>query len=331
MEVRFEAGNEVIALLGPSGCGKSMTLKCIAGIERPDRGKIVVDDIVLFDSEKRINLTPQERCTGLLFQNYALFPNMTVFQNIRTGAKRKRDTASQERVAKIMASFGLTDYAKHYPSQLSGGQQQRTALARILVSGPHILLLDEPFSALDNHLRFCLEKEMRETIRQFGKTVVLVSHDCDEVFRLADKIAVMSDGKVEVCGRKEDVFANPETCGAAIITGCENISRVRRIDASRVRALDWGVELEAASEAKDAEFIGIRTHDICSGHGRNSFLCDIVEEIENSFTYTLLLRPIDRTNTMPISWEMDKSIWRRLRAEQIEINLPPKAVMLLRG
>lgn len=141
LKVQFEAGNETLALLGASGSGKSMTLKCIAGIEKPDRGRIVVDDVVLFDSKKHINLPPQQRHTGLMFQNYALFPNMTVLQNIRAGASREQDKKKRETmVAAIMDSFGLTPLASYLPAQLSGGQQQRTALARILVSNPNVLL-----------------------------------------------------------------------------------------------------------------------------------------------------------------------------------------------
>ena len=148
LKVKFQAADETLALLGASGCGKSMTLKCIAGIEKPDRGRIEVDGVTLFDSERGINLTPQKRRTGLMFQNYALFPNMTVLQNIRTGANRETDRQKRSAaVDAVMESFGLTELSGRLPHQLSGGQQQRTALARILVSNPRILLLDEPFSA----------------------------------------------------------------------------------------------------------------------------------------------------------------------------------------
>ena len=134
LETKFEAANETLALLGASGCGKSMTLRCIAGIEKPDRGRIEVDGVTLFDSEKRINLSPQKRRTGLMFQNYALFPNMTVLQNIRTGANRETDKKKRKAaVDAVMESFGLAELAEHLPHQLSGGQQQRTALARILL------------------------------------------------------------------------------------------------------------------------------------------------------------------------------------------------------
>lgn len=135
LKVAFEAENEILALLGASGCGKSMTLKCIAGIERPDRGRIVVDGVTLFDSEKHIDLTPQRRRTGLMFQNYALFPNMTVAQNIRAGARRERDKARREALAeRLMESFQLQPLAKHYPSQLSW----RTAAARRAGAHPRV-------------------------------------------------------------------------------------------------------------------------------------------------------------------------------------------------
>lgn len=143
LKVAFEAENETLALLGASGCGKSMTLKCIAGIEKPDKGKIILDGVTLFDSEKNINLPPQDRHVGLMFQNYALFPNMTVLQNICAGAKREKNRAKREAaILHILSSFELTELSSRYPHQLSGGQQQRVALARILVSDPKILLLD---------------------------------------------------------------------------------------------------------------------------------------------------------------------------------------------
>lgn len=332
LSVNFSAGNEVVALLGASGCGKSMTLRCIAGIETPDRGKIVVDGTTLFDSEKRINLSPQERHTGLLFQNYALFPNMTVLQNIQAGAKREKDVTRRENLTKeIIESFGLSDLVKRYPHQLSGGQQQRTALARILVSSPNILLLDEPFSALDSHLRFRLEEEVRQVMRKFGRSVILVSHDRDEVFRLSDKIAVMSSGRIEAFGEKKDVFANPLTRNGAVLTGCKNISRIEHIDQNHVRAIDWGMELETVQGAAEAEYIGIRMHDVRFGDGKNSFVCKVVSEIENPFSYTVMFRPKDAENASPVGWEMDKSLWRQIKSEYVTISLPPEEIILLKG
>ena len=331
LKMAFEAGNETLALLGASGSGKSMTLKCIAGIETPDRGRIVADDVVLFDSEKHINLTPQQRHTGLLFQNYALFPNMTVLQNIRAGANREPDRKKREAmVAAIMDSFGLTPLAHHLPSQLSGGQQQRTALARILVSNPNILLLDEPFSALDNHLRFRLEQEVRQLIGRFGKTVVLVSHDRDEVFRLSDSIAVVSDGSIDAVGSKSEVFHNPQTRMGAMLTGCKNISAVEILDENHIRATDWGLTLEVPEIPADTKAVGVRMHDIRPGAGKNTFRCRVVEEIENPFSYTILLQRVNSTGASPIGWELEKAVWNKLRAPEIGVCLPPEALLLLK-
>ena len=149
LQVQFAADAEATALLGASGCGKSMTLRCIAGVERPDKGRICLGDRVLFDSEAGIDLPPQQRGVGLLFQNYALFPNMTVEQNILCGLKAERDKAARKaRCAGMLRALRLEELASRRPAELSGGQQQRTALARILVGKPNILMLDEPFLSL---------------------------------------------------------------------------------------------------------------------------------------------------------------------------------------
>ncbi len=192
LRAAFEAGNETLALLGASGCGKSMTLRCIAGIEKPDRGRIVLDGVTLFDSGSHIDLKPQQRRVGLMFQHYALFPQMTVAQNVACGARAfLKGPALDKAVADALNAFGLAELKDRLPGQLSGGQQQRTALARIMIGKPDILMLDEPFSALDSHLRFLMEQEVRQVIRRFGKTVLLVSHNRDEVFRMAARVAIL--------------------------------------------------------------------------------------------------------------------------------------------
>ena len=331
LKVKFESGDETIALLGASGCGKSLTLKCIAGIEKPDRGCIIVDGVTLFDSEKKINLTPQERRAGLMFQNYALFPNMTVLQNIRAGAKRERDSKKRNNmVQSVMDSFGLTEFADRYPHQLSGGQQQRVALARILVSSPRILLLDEPFSALDSHLRFKLEREVRQVIRKFGKTVVLVSHDRDEVFRMSDSIAIMDSGKIQAIGSRGNVFADPQTRKGAILTGCKNVSSVRKLEHGQIFATDWGITLNVQNLPEDTAAAGVRMKTIRPGPGENSYRCRVVEEIENPFSYTIMLEPLNTECTVPLGWELLKPDWEKLRADEVEIHIPAEAILLLR-
>lgn len=331
LDVHFESSAGTTALLGASGCGKSMTLKCIAGIATPDRGRIVLGDRVLFDSEQKINLSPQQRRVGYLFQQYALFPNMTVEQNILCGIRSGTRAEKKQQLSDKLRLFGLEGMEKKYPAQLSGGQQQRVALARILCSEPEAILLDEPFSALDSHLRFRLEQEVRELLRQFGKTVLLVSHDRDEVFRLSEKIAVMCEGHVEVFGDKKDVFAEPATRNAAILTGCKNVSPIRRLDERHVLALDWDIPLETAKAAGSEEYLGIRMNDIAAGPGQNAFLCDVAEEIENPFTYTIMLRPCGHQPVHPIGWELGKAEWQRLRSQQVWIHIPAESAVLLRG
>lgn len=331
LNVAFEAENETLALLGASGCGKSMTLKCIAGIEKPDKGKIILDGVTLFDSEKNINLPPQDRHVGLMFQNYALFPNMTVLQNICAGAKREKDRAKrQAAIQHVLSSFELTELSSRNPHQLSGGQQQRVALARILVSNPKIMLLDEPFSALDSHLRFQLEQSVRNVIRMFGKSVILVSHDRDEVYRMADRIAVMNDGKIEACGDKKTVFNEPMTKTSAILTGCKNISSVRKLDKNRIYATDWGIELSVCSSFENAAFVGIRMHYLRLGEGENSVSCHVVEEIENPFSYVIMLRPEGRKDTIPMAWETDKTTWESVRGKTLQMCLPKENLIPLK-
>lgn len=343
LKVFFEAENETLALLGASGCGKSMTLKCIAGIEKPDRGRIVLDGMTLFDSDKKINLSVQERRTGLVFQNYALFPNMTVMQNVAVGAKREKNPVKRERlIQEFIESFGLASEADKYPSELSGGQQQRTALARALVSAPNILLLDEPFSALDSHLRFQLEQEVRQRIDVFGKTVLLVSHDRDEVYRMSDKVAVMHGGHIEAIGKKQEIFASPVTKNGAVLTGCKNISKIKMLDRNHLLALDWGLELYVPKIPEDAEYIGIRMHDIQAGKGVNHFRCFVEKVVENPFSYTLWLR-LNRDGTKAFGWEIDKKLWEHCWQKAgnthpqvcenlvVDIWIPTDGILLLKG
>ena len=330
LKTAFEADREVLALLGASGCGKSITLKCIAGIVKPDRGRIELDGTVLFDSEKHVNLPPQQRKVGYLFQQYALFPNMTVVQNIRCGLRDRKQ--ADKVLPEIIAAMHLEGLENAHPARLSGGQQQRVALARILVNEPNLLLLDEPFSALDSHLRNQLEEELRRTIARFGKTVLLVSHNRDEVFRLSDRIAVMGRGTVEVCGTKEAIFADPVTRNGATLTGCRNISPLEKLPDGRIRATDWGVNLNPPREVGDASYVGIRMHDIRPAapgeQGTNILFCQVAEEIENPFSVTVMLR-CGADSASPLGWELDKELWKTLRGDTVSIRLPEEALVLL--
>lgn len=195
LDVDIKTEYRVTALRGASGCGKSMTLRCIAGVVKPDEGYIELNGKVLFDSEKKINLPPQKRKVGFLFQDYALFPNMTVRQNIMRGA---RDKSRREKIiiAEEMAKkFRIDSHLDKYPHQLSGGEKQRCALARIFAGTPDILMLDEPFAALDSHLREELEIELEMLFDRFTKPILYVSHNYDEVRKLCDCVVAMNYGK----------------------------------------------------------------------------------------------------------------------------------------
>lgn len=208
----FETEDLLTGFLGSSGSGKSMTLKCIAGIVTPDEGYIALDDRVLYDSRKRINIRPQDRKVGYLFQNYALFPSMTVKKNIYCGLTREKDREEKKRkYDEAIALLNLEGLENRLPSQLSGGQAQRVALARIIVSEPDLLLLDEPFSALDAFLRRNLQTELLEVLENLGKQAILVTHSAREVRRMTTALFVMKGGEIIRRGTTEDVFMDPQS------------------------------------------------------------------------------------------------------------------------
>lgn len=336
LDVEFEAGNEVLALLGASGCGKSMTLKCIAGIEKPDSGYIELDGKVLFDSRKRINLPPQKRGVGYLFQNYALFPNMTILQNITAGV---RDGSRQERTKTahdMIVVFKLEGLENKRPHQLSGGQQQRAALARILVNRPSLLLLDEPFSALDSYLKWQLELELLNILSSYEGSVLFVSHNRDEVYRLCESVCVLTNGHSENKMSIRELFEAPKTLSACRISGCKNFSRLKSCGANHVEAADWGVKLYIGNkDMRDAEYIGVRSHNIkpVAEEGENTFLCGVESVIEDTFSTVIMLStPGDRQAASLIRAEISKEEWVRLNnPAQLLIHIAPSNIMLLKS
>ena len=334
MDVSFTAEREVLALLGSSGSGKSMTLRAIAGILIPDSGRIAVDGTVFFDSEQKINLSPQQRQVGLLFQNYALFPTMTVLENIMTGVRHGKKAEKRAIAEAALERFQLRDLGNRYPHELSGGQQQRTALARILVGKPRILMLDEPFSALDSHLRDQLEREVLALIRDFGGTTLLVSHSRDEVFRMADRVAVYDAGHIDALDEKHKLFQNPQTYRAALLTGCKNFSRISRITpqahTTTFHADDWNMDLTLPGSAQGT-MAGVRGHHLrlADAPGPNTYEMEIAGVIEDTFEYVLLLRRPGAQGE-PIHWMISKADYRALPEGPLLIHFPPEALMLLR-
>ena len=288
----FAAGNTAAAILGASGCGKSMTLRCIAGVVKPDSGRIVLDGRVLFDSEKGIDLPPQQRNVGLLFQNYALFPNMTVEQNILCALKKEKDPAARKAACgSALCAMRLEELAHRLPSELSGGQQQRAALARILAGRPRILMLDEPFSALDSYLREEVEGEVGSLLSNFDGTALLVTHDRDEAYRLCREMIVMDRGEVLRAGTTKEVFADPRRLTAARLTGCKNILPCVRVDEHHVRLTGWGRELTVTLPVPEGCCaVGIRAHDFApeAVDGENRMPVQVGASSENPFDWNMI-------------------------------------------
>ena len=330
LDAAFTAERGITSLLGASGCGKSMTLKCIAGIEKPDEGHIELDGRVLYDSQRNINLPPQKRSVGYLFQNYALFPNMTVRQNILCGLSREKDRSVREkRLKDMLRLMQLEGLENHKPHQLSGGQQQRVALARILVSDPQVLLLDEPFSALDGHLRDALKIELRDLLQRYGREVLMVTHDRTEAYNMSRRIAVMHEGRLLTVQPTKALFADPGSVPAAILTGCKNIAAARKLDEHTVLVPEWGVQLEVAKEVQDGlKAVGIRAHYFNSTAARNRFPVRYVEEMEEPFETIIQFRYAGQApDSPPIWWRMAKD--RRPGQFPDELGIAPANVLLL--
>ncbi len=304
LDVSLTAGEGVTGLLGASGCGKSMTLRCIAGILRPDRGRIVLNGRVLFDSERHIHLPPQQRRVGYLFQNYALFPNMTVEQNIACGLHGQWDRAARQKaVAEMIERMRLEGLERHRPHQLSGGQQQRVALARILVGQPELLLLDEPFSALDSYLREQLLTELRERLKEFEGPALLVTHSRDEAYELCSRLAIMEQGRLTACRDTREVFSDPGTCQAAVLTGCKNIAPARKAGEHLVEVPSWGVRLACAQPVREElQAVAIRAHYFGGSIEENAFPVRFVEEIEEPFAWILKFQYAGQDPASPPLW-----------------------------
>lgn len=263
LNIAFRAQQETLGLLGASGSGKSMTLRCIAGIETPDQGRIVLNGRTLFDVEQGINVPSHRRSVGLVFQNYALFPHMTVAQNIAFGLRHLPPDVRLQRVSQQLAMVQLSELGDRYPHQLSGGQQQRVALVRALATDPDILLLDEPFSALDTHLRSEMEKQLIKTLADYRGITLFVSHSLEEVYRVCQRLVVLEAGKAIANGQKQTVFDHPKTQAVAQLTGCKNYTRIQPQGTNQLQALDWNCTLQTIEPVTAAHtHLGIRAHHI---------------------------------------------------------------------
>lgn len=332
LKVKFEQENGIVGLLGQSGCGKSMTLKCIAGIVKPDKGKIISNGKVFFDSEKKINLTPQKRNIGFMFQNYALFPHMSVKENIQLGIEKLSKEEKDEITRKYLKKFRLEGFEDRYPWQLSGGQQQRIALARALCLNPDILILDEPFSALDYHLRSNMENELCEILKDFAGNVLFVTHDISEAYRISDDIIVFDNGLSLPKRTKNELFIHPSCMTEAVITGCKNISACDIIDINTVFSKDWGLNCKIEKGVgKNSKHVGIRAHHMKvvednQEDSENVFEMTVVKVIENSFTYNIHIKNCDDENNLSLQMEVDKNIKKVEVGQKIRVKFERNSV-----
>lgn len=294
LDVKLQSDKDIIGILGASGSGKSMLLRCISGLVKPDEGRIIINGKTFFDSDKKINLSMGNRRVGFLFQNYALFPNMTIEENIAFGLDKWSKQDRKNKVAELLERYNLSNIEKRYPAQISGGQQQRVALARAVAYNPDILLLDEPFSALDVHLRNHMIREMSDSLKEFTGMTLFVTHNREEVYRLCDHIAVFNAGKVEVFGEKDELFQRPQTLEAAKITGCKNIIKAIKLSENTADIPEWGIQLKTSMKIEHENgYVGIRANYIKIVEDdieENCFKAWIADESDGPFRVSLYLK-----------------------------------------
>ncbi len=346
LNVSFSADEEPVGILGASGAGKTMLLRCIAGLERPDSGRIQLGDHVLFDKSQRVRVPARKRHIGMLFQHYALFPHKTVAQNVAFGLSRLERSEREIRLKKILERAHITGLEDRYPRELSGGEQQRAALARALSIEPDALLLDEPLSALDTHLRAQMEIQLQETFAAFQRPTLLVTHNVEEAYRMGEKLLVLSRGRVAAFGAKDEIFRHPPTLEVARVTGCKNFSQAKAVSEHEVEALDWGCRLHVAQPLpRIVGHVAIRAHQIefaeAAGgdpKARNVFPCWLLRASETPFRMTLYLRlrqipsdPNDGVLEADLQAEITKEKWKQFadRPQPWHVRLSPESLFVL--
>ena len=343
LDVAFQAqAGSPLAILGPSGSGKTMLLRCIAGLERPDRGRVVLRDRVLLDSERAIQTPARSREVGLLFQHYALFPHKTVLENLVFGIRHLPPSDRRGRLDSVVSRTHIAGLERRYPRELSGGEQQRVALARALATEPQALLLDEPLSALDTHLRSQVEAQLQQTFAEYSRPTLLVTHNIEEAYRLCDQLIVLSRGRIAAQGPKDEVFRRPPTAEVARLTGCKNLSRAKAISQNEMEALDWGCRLTVTQHiGPPPAFVGIRAHHIDFvdssaplSPAQNVVPCWLVRSSETPFRITLFLRlhesPVAGAADFHLQAEVFKEKWERFRQRPFpwHIRISPDTLFL---
>lgn len=329
---------DVIVILGPSGSGKTTFLRSLTFLEKADAGVMVFGDKQLdLHKAKQKDIAWVRKHTAFVFQNYNLFANKTALQNVMLGLTVGRGIPKEEAEAiarKALKEVGLADRADYYPSQLSGGQQQRVALARILCSQPEVILLDEPFSALDSYLKWDLELKLSDFLENFSGPILWVSHDRGEVFRNCKRVCVLDQGASQGTFTLRQLFHEPETEAAARLSGCKNI--VEAVPAgSAVTLPAWGLTLSCGKPVPaDICQAGIRArHVMTVPEGTpDAFYCTVERVIQDVFTTIVLLRPEGAASGAPLlRMELERDDWRRLnRPEGLWIAVQPRDILLLK-
>ena len=334
LKTAFSSSTSATGILGASGSGKSMTLRCIAGIEKPDRGKIVINGRTVFDSAQKINLKPQERRIGYLFQNYALFPTMSVRENIGCGYRGEK-AEKEKRIEDFIERYHLEGLENRLPSQLSGGQQQRVALARMMIGDPEAILLDEPFSALDGYLKDVLQKDMKEFLNQYQGDMLMVTHSRDEAFRFCNELMLLQEGRTLTFGNTRQLFEQPGLVEAARLTGCKNSSRIKKLGDYQVFAVDWGVTLRTSHKVEDGmTHIAIRGHWMQPAQeaGENCVVFEAAEYVETTFEHQYLVKSPNMSEDSVLWWMRPKHDFQEKPIDDLPqyLYLPPQHLMLLK-
>ena len=344
LDVAFTTGKELAVLFGPSGAGKSLTLQAIAGTVTPDAGRILLDGQPLYDSSKRHHLPPQQRRVGYVPQHYALFPHLTVAENIAFGLGHLPQRVRTQRVAELLELFRLQGFEPRLPRQLSGGQQQRVALARALAVQPRLVLLDEPFAALDGVLRETLRQELLQVYARWGITVLLVTHDLADVFALAQRVLVYDHGQIIQQGTRDEVFFRPNSRRVAEFVHTRNIvpAVVEHVDAETLWVRWQRYTIATTPQPlvpgtpvylciRPTQVLIVRPERLTSRRRENLLCGDIVRETIHAETYTLFLRlehssaAYDLEITVPsyvyhrLGLDTDKHIIVELRRQAVHV------------
>ncbi|ADH97871.1 sulfate/molybdate ABC transporter ATP-binding protein [Salisediminibacterium selenitireducens] len=335
LDIAFQAKPGLTGILGPSGCGKSLTLQALAGILKPDNGSIRMDGQTWFDSERRIHVKPRDRKTGYVFQSYALFPHLTVAENIAYGLKGLPKTEIREKVANWLDLIKLKGFGQRYPSQLSGGQKQRVALARSMITEPKLLLLDEPFSALDEHIKRQLEEDMLRLLGEhYNGIALLVTHNIEEAYRLGEDGMLFHEGRVLQQGPRDEVLRSPSSIPAAEIIGTENIFSAPApltVKEEHIQIGNARFPLPPSSDSDTVHGMAVHAHDIRlasqeeDSGGPHHYQGELIRTIPGVRQAMLIV------NIGGVHWRLSAQESRGLKAgDTLTVSIPPKAIHILR-